>query len=135
MAERLDPPRPDLVGDDHVATYLTNPSVAADRKLTTLESALDTSLGCSPRQRNLMKLLIQRDRIAMIPQIKEIFDDQVRAERGIVIADVTTAEPLTDAERDLVRQKIEVMTGNKIEIIAPSIPTSLAASLFELGTR
>jgi F-type H+-transporting ATPase subunit delta len=122
-----------LVGDGRVATYLTNPSVTADRKLATIDSALNTSV--QPETRNLMKLLIQRDRAAMIPEIKEIFDDQVRAERGIVVADVTTAEPLNDAERDLVRQKIEDLTGKKVELLLRIDPEIIGGIIIRIGDQ
>src|ERR671910_267275 len=50
----------EILADGRVATYLVNPSVTADRKLTTLESALDTNV--QPETRNLAKMLIDRNR-------------------------------------------------------------------------
>jgi F-type H+-transporting ATPase subunit delta len=122
-----------LAGEDRVVTYLTNPSVTTERKLATLESALDANV--QPEARNLVKLLIERDRAAMIPEIKEIFDDQVRAERGIVVADVTTAEQLTDAERELVRRKIEALTGKTVELALRIGPEIIGGIIIRIGDQ
>ena len=103
-----------IVADDRIATYLTNPSVAAERRIEALESSLSANV--QPEARNLAKMLIERDRTALIPEIREIFDDQLRAERGIAVAIVTTAERLNAAEQDLVREKLEAMTGKRIEL-------------------
>jgi F-type H+-transporting ATPase subunit delta len=102
-----------LTGDSRVSSYLSNPSITADTKLATLEASLPSTV--QPELRNLAKLLVVRGRTNLIPQIREIFEDQVRAERGITVAQVTTAEPLTADEEALVREKLASMTGNTIE--------------------
>ena len=83
-----------VVADDRIATYLTNPSVAAERRIEALETSLN--LNVQTETRNLARMLIERNRTMLIPQIREMFDDQLREER-IAIAEVTTAERLTDA--------------------------------------
>jgi F-type H+-transporting ATPase subunit delta len=103
-----------VVSDGRVAAFLTNPSVPAERKVAALESTLDTTV--QPETRNLAKLLIERDRMELVPEIEELFADQLRAERGIVVAQVTTAERLTPDEQDLVRHKLESMTGKRVEL-------------------
>jgi F-type H+-transporting ATPase subunit delta len=123
----------DIVGDGRVATYLINPSVTADRKLTTLESALDTNV--QPETRNLAKMLIDRNRTNLIPEIREIFDDQVRAERGVVVADVTTAELLTEAERELIREKLERLTGKKVELALHVDPDIIGGIIVRIGDQ
>jgi len=116
-----------IVRNDHVVSYLTNPTITSDTKVDAVESALNTSV--QPQTRNLVKLLIERDRAALIPQIREIFDDAVRTERGVAVATVTTADPLSDTERDLVRDKLESMTARRSNLPSQSIPRSSVASL------
>src|SRR3712207_479686 len=94
-----------IVEDDRIATYLTNPSVAAERRIDALESSLNVNV--QPEARNLARMLIERNRTMLIPLIREMFDDRLRAERGIAVAQVTTAEQLTDAERNDIRERLE----------------------------
>lgn len=122
-----------LAENDRVATYLTNPSVAADRKMSMLATTLDTNV--QPETRNLVRLLIERNRTEIIPQIREIFDDQVRAERGIVIAEVTTAERLNAAEQDLVREKLQALTGKTVQLATHVDPEIIGGIIIRIGDQ
>jgi F-type H+-transporting ATPase subunit delta len=122
-----------LTGDSRVSSYLKNPSITADTKLATLEASLPSTV--QPELRNLAKLLVVRDRTDLIPQIREIFEDQVRAERGITVAQVTTAEPLTADEEALVREKLASMTGNTIEITSTIDPDLIGGIVVRIGDQ
>ncbi|MDQ2654771.1 MAG: F0F1 ATP synthase subunit delta [Chloroflexota bacterium] len=122
-----------LTGDSRVSSYLSNPSITADTKLATLEASLPSTV--QPELRNLAKLLVVRDRTNLIPQIREIFEDQVRAERGITVAQVTTSEPLTAEEEALVREKLAAMTGNTIEITATVDPDIIGGIVVRIGDQ
>lgn len=122
-----------LTGDSRVSTYLSNPSITADTKLATLEATLPSTV--QPELRNLAKLLVVRGRTNLIPQIREIFEDQVRAERGITVAQVTTSEPLTAEEEALVREKLAAMTGNTIEITATVDPDIIGGIVVRIGDQ
>ena len=122
-----------LTGDSRVSSYLSNPSITADTKLATLEASLPSTV--QPELRNLAKLLVVRGRTNLIPQIREIFEDQVRAERGITVAQVTTAEPLTADEEALVREKLASITGNTIEITSTIDPDIIGGIVVRIGDQ
>lgn len=122
-----------LTGDSRVSSYLSNPSITADTKLATLEASLPSTV--QPELRNLAKLLVVRNRTNLIPQIREIFEDQVRAERGITVAQVTTSEPLTADEEALVREKLAAMTGNTIEITSTVDPDIIGGIVVRIGDQ
>lgn len=123
----------DIVQNDRVATYLANPSVTTDSKLATLDSALGTNV--QPETRNLAKMLIERNRMTLLPEIREIFDDEVRAERGVVVANVTTAERLSDDERDLIREKLEALTGKQVELAMQIDPEIIGGIIVRIGDQ
>jgi F-type H+-transporting ATPase subunit delta len=122
-----------IVADDQIAVYLTNPSVAAERRIEALETSLNTNV--QPEAKNLARMLIERNRTTLIPEIREMFDDQLRAERGIVVAQVTTADPLTDAERDHIGEKIEAMTGKKAELALKIDPDIIGGIIIRIGDQ
>jgi F-type H+-transporting ATPase subunit delta len=122
-----------VVADGRIAAYLSNPSVTHERKVAAIESALDTSV--QPETRNLAKMLIERDRTALIPEIRELFEDQLREERGIVAAQVTAAEPLNDAERELVRDKLERLTGQRVELALKVDPEIIGGIIIRIGDQ
>jgi F-type H+-transporting ATPase subunit delta len=122
-----------LVEDASIATYLDNPSITADRKLAALDSALDSKV--QPETRNLARILVERDRTDAIPEIRDLFDDQVRAERGIVVAVVTTAEPLSDAEQHLVREKLASITGATVQLATHVDPDIIGGIIIRIGDQ
>jgi len=122
-----------IVADDRIATYLTNPSVTAERKVAALEAALESSV--QPETRNLARMLVERDRASLIPEIRRLVDDQVRAERGVAVAQVTTAEQLNEAEQDLVRKKLEAMTGKHIELATRIDPDIIGGIIVRIGDQ
>jgi F-type H+-transporting ATPase subunit delta len=122
-----------LTGDSRISSYLSNPSITADTKLATLEASLPSTV--QPELRNLAKLLVVRNRTDLIPQIREIFEDQVRTERGITVAQVTTSEPLTADEEALVREKLAAMTGNTIEITSTVDPDIIGGIVVRIGDQ
>src|SRR5690606_20926412 len=91
-----------VAADEQFATFLQNPSVqSADKK-----KAIDIVLkDAAPETRNLAHLLIERQRAGLIPDIVEAFHEALLAERGIVVADVTTAEPLDETMQAEVRER------------------------------
>lgn len=122
-----------MAGNERIATYLTNPSITTDRKMETFASSLADN--AQPETRNLAKLLIERNRTELIPEIREIFDGQVRAERGILVADITTADPLNDAERDFVREKLETLTGKKVDLNLHVAPEIIGGIIVRIGDQ
>lgn len=123
----------DIVGDGRIATYLANPSVTAEQKIGAVERTLGAEV--QPETRNLVKMLIERSRVSLIAEIRELFDDQVRAERGIAVAAVTTAERLNPAEQDLVREKLEAMTGQQIELATKIDPEIIGGIVVRIGDQ
>jgi F-type H+-transporting ATPase subunit delta len=59
----------------------------------------------------------------------------LRAERGIVVAEVTTAEQLNDAELDFIRQKLEAMTGQKVELALKIDPDIIGGIIVRIGDQ
>lgn len=122
-----------MAGNERIATYLTNPSITTDRKMEHFAASLTAN--AQPETRNLAKLLIKRNRTELIPEIREIFDGQVRAERGILVADITTADPLNDAERDFVRQKLVNLTGKKVDLNLHVAPEIIGGIIVRIGDQ
>jgi F-type H+-transporting ATPase subunit delta len=122
-----------LTDDSRVSSFLSNPTITADTKLATLEASLPSTV--QPELRNLARLLVVRNRTNLISQIREIFEDQVRAERGISVAQVTTAEPLTADEEAMVREQLAKMTGNTIEITSTIDPDIIGGIVVRIGDQ
>jgi F-type H+-transporting ATPase subunit delta len=65
---------------------------------------------------SLVLLMIRRARPRAIGRMIGHFTELLRAERGIVLAEVRTALPLDEAQRGSVEQRLAELTGEKVEM-------------------
>ena len=139
---------------EQLATVFDRPTIAALRDpavpVQRRRDALAAALRDEPAAvRSLFVLLLERDRIAIVPQIAGALEDIVDQREGIAKARITTAVELRDQEReDLVRQlerrsrkKLRatfavdrgLIGGARVQIGDHLIDASLSAKLSALG--
>jgi F-type H+-transporting ATPase subunit delta len=121
-----------LVSDSGASSYLESPKVSVEDKQKLLTAALS---GASPEIGNLARLLLQRNRIEIAPEIAEIFSESVLAERGIAIAEVTTAEPLDAEGQRVVREQLSRMVGKEIELRMKTDPAIIGGIVARVGDQ
>ena len=139
--ERLAP-----VFDRVTVAGLREPSIPLSQRTEALAAGLHDE---PPTVRSLVVLLLERDRIGLVPQIARAFGDLVDAREGIARARVTTAVPLGDPDRDDLVRRLErasktklratfavdpgLIGGAKVQIGDHLIDSSLYGKLIELG--
>lgn len=119
-----------LMSDDAAVSFFASPNATEERKLSMLDQVL---VNGQPEAKNLARLLLERERLDDLPSIYELFEDGVRAERGIVVAEVTTAEPLGTLEQALVTERLEAMTGKRIELKLRVDPEIIGGIVARIG--
>lgn len=102
-----------LVSDPEVVAYLENPAVQDAQKISAVDNVLTD---VQPEARNLLHMLIERRRLKMVPEIAQLFREAAMANRGVVLVDVTTADALDDAGKDLVRERLKSIVGQDVEL-------------------
>ena len=111
-------------------TALRDPSVPTKQRLAALSAAVagePAALG------SLMVLLLEGDRIALVPQIALAFGDLVDRREGIAKARVTTAVPLDESEqRELVR-RLERESGRRLRATFAVDPTLIGGAKVQIG--
>lgn len=65
---------------------------------------------------NLVLLMIRRGRPGAIGPMAERFAELVRRDRGVSLAEVRTALPLEDEQRDAIAKRLRQLTGDKVEM-------------------
>jgi F-type H+-transporting ATPase subunit delta len=113
-----------------VKNFLENPKTNRDQKRKLITELLQTRV--QPVALRLALLLVQRERQNHISDIVRDFQASVNRLRGIVLATVTTAEPIDDNEAKLVAQRLSAMTGKQVQIerkVDPSIIGGLVARI------
>jgi len=116
---------------DH-ARLLENSRVAAETK----HQLIDAGLRDIPRlPLNLAHILVNKSRTGIAAQIAEAFDALVEERQGISRARVTTAVPLSDAERASLVQRLQQSTGGRVEVETAVEPAILGGLIVQIGDR
>jgi F-type H+-transporting ATPase subunit delta len=122
-----------LVGDPRVARIVSNPSVPLADRSATIGRLLDGRV--SPLVVNLVRLLDQRGRLALLPAIAAEFTRLLDALRGVVAATVTSAVPLDDKEVGAIRSRLETMTGRTVKLATAVDPSIIGGVTVRVGDR
>lgn len=90
-----------------------HPAVPFAEKEKVLRRALD---GIGQQPMSLVLLMVRRGRPGAVEPMVARFEELVRRERGIELAEVRTAMPLDDQQRRAVTDRLGELTGSDIEI-------------------
>ena len=118
--------------DPTARDYLANPSVPRQSRLELLQAVLPPERA---EARNLAALLVERGRVGDLPAILELYRESVRDLRGVVVADVTTAEPLGKRERELVRAQLSAKVGREVELRERVDPEIIGGIVAQVGDQ
>lgn len=112
--------------------FLSNARAPAEAKEAFLQRLLGQP---APLVWNFMRLLNQRNRLALLPQIIEAFQALVDNERGIAHAQVVTAVDMTADERDAIAGRLSQLTGKQVQVQTRTDPEMLGGLVARIGDR
>ena len=116
-----------VVRDPEVGQVLTSPKLSFEQKRALVDRAIK---GLDPLRRNFVYLLIDRNRIDLIDQVRRELRALVLEHQGIAEATVTTAVPISDAEAARIGEQLGRLVGKKVVVqrqVDPSIIGGLVA--------
>jgi F-type H+-transporting ATPase subunit delta len=101
-----------VVTDERVASLIGDPNVD-DR---TLESFILGAIGnrLDGQARNLVQLLIQNQRLSLIPQIRPLFEESRRQHEGVLEATIVSAMTIDDEQVRQVVSALESKYARKV---------------------
>jgi F-type H+-transporting ATPase subunit delta len=123
----------EVLDDPTAREIIANPSVSVETRVKAVE-ALDLP-GIGPRGLNLMRLLVASRRVDRIDEIVEHFEVLADEAAGRVRARVTTAIPLSEADRDKLGADLSARLGKDVRLVAEVDPSILGGLLLQVGDR
>lgn len=122
-----------LFGTQNAVLNLEDPKLTADDQRRIVDEHLPNDV-ISDLAKNLLLLLIQRDRLALMPRIVELYQELYNKQAGVVVADVTTAVPLDAAHQTRVADQLSKITGGKtVELRLHEDPRILGGMIAKIG--
>ena len=115
-----------------VLRSLRNPGVP----LRARRAALDAATAAEPKAiRSLLGLLLERERIALFPQVADAYAELVERRAGIVKGRVTTATQLSATDREDLVRRLERSSGKKIRATFAVDESLIGGAMIQVGDR
>ena len=139
-----------LESSEDLRQFLGNPLIKPDAKKAVIQQIAGEEM--NPLMRNFLRLLVDKGRILFLEGIGKQYLTKLRELNQTVLAEVTSAVPLSDAQKQTVREKVQAMTsarqveietkidadligGVVIKVGSQVIDASLRGQLRRLGIR
>jgi len=115
-----------------VLRALRNPGIP----LRARRAAIDAATAGEPKAiRSLLDLLLERERIALFPQIAAAYIDLVERRAGIVKGRITTATQLSASDREELVRRLERSSGKKIRATFAVDASLIGGARVQVGDR
>ena len=121
-----------ILSESRLRRAFASPVMAREQKESML---LDAFPDLDVRVRNFLALLVRQDRIDLLPDILSTFHLLLNQHRGIQVIEVTSAEPLGQADLDRVATRLAGYLGKEVVIeerVDPSIIGGLVARIGDM---
>lgn len=120
-----------VVATPEMTAALDSPRLAAAEKESLLLSVVGEKLDSLGR--NFVRVLIEADRVGVLPQIANLFDELRNNAEGVANAYIESAFPLSDEQVAQLKTALERRFGKKIETSVTVEPALIGGARITVG--
>jgi F-type H+-transporting ATPase subunit delta len=113
---------------------IENPNVAHAAKKAVIGDLADR-LGVSTTTRHTLLLMVDRRRTKALPLVAQALREFADTRKGLLRAEVTTAQPLSETYYARLQVQLEAMTGKKVVVDRRTDPDLIAGVVTRIGDR
>ena len=123
-----------LKESDQLRNFIDNPFIDANDKKAVLGRVLGEEV--NPYLRNFLMLLVDRRRISFLSDICEQYLVLLRQLTQTVLAEVTSAVPLSESQSQTIREKVMAMTSaRQVELEAKIDSDIIGGVIIKIGSQ
>ena len=119
--------------DPQMRSALSNPKVSAQQKKDLLAAVVGER--ASAELANMLSILVDNHREVLVGSIQEQFEELRNEHEKVVRARITSAQPLTDAQRSEIVGALERRYGKKVEAELDVDPELLGGARVQVGDQ
>jgi F-type H+-transporting ATPase subunit delta len=112
---------------------LANPVVSAAAKRAIVQQILDRLRPTTPVGK-LLLLLASRGRLALLPDLLDVYRERLMEHRNVLQAEVTTAAPLSSERVAQLRQRLANATGRTVTMTTKVDPALIGGVVTRIGS-
>jgi len=122
----------DALKDHQVTAALENPRLRLEEKEKILETILS---GITPRAMNLAYFLVAKHRLRILPDLLAEFRRLLNAYYGREMVEVVTAIPISDEERDEIKEKLAALVDKELVLSVKVDPNVMGGLTARVGDK
>jgi F-type H+-transporting ATPase subunit delta len=112
---------------------MLSPAVPSSKKRAVIHQ-FSSALGLAPKVRNFLYVVIDHRRIEELSAIRESFEAAIDEASGFVRADVTSAQPLTAAQRGALETQLIKVSGKRVRMQFDTDESLIGGALARIGS-
>jgi F-type H+-transporting ATPase subunit delta len=112
---------------------LLNPSIPTAQRVSILD-AVNRRIGCGPKVRNFLAVLITHERLAALNEIIEEYRLEMNRRLSISDAEVVTARPLQDQERAKLEREVAELAGTRVNATFRQDKSLIGGAIVRIGS-
>ncbi|RLC93632.1 MAG: F0F1 ATP synthase subunit delta [Chloroflexi bacterium] len=120
----------DTLAEPGLVALLENPKVKLDEKREVLEKVLPD---IAPAAMNLAHFLVAKNRLRILPGMLTEYERLLNAHYGREVAEVSTAVPISDEEKERVRKRLAELLGKELVIKVKVDPDVMGGLVARVG--
>jgi F-type H+-transporting ATPase subunit delta len=122
-----------FAGSKDLREVLLNPSIPAANRVAILDK-VNSEVGCGPKVRNFLAVLIRHERLAALNEILEEYRLEMNRRLSISDADVVTARPLEEQERAKLEAEVAELAGTRVKATFRQDKSLIGGAIVRIGS-
>lgn len=129
----------DVIADERIERLIDHPAVAPEQLLEILQGVFGEILDATPLAasggpgENLLKLLIENDRISLLPSIADQFDVLKKQAEQVVDVTITTASAIDDSQKNEIAEALKTRLGRNVDITTEVDESLIGGAVIRAG--
>jgi len=123
-----------MSGHEALHRALVNPAIPASKKRAVVDALVAQGGSASPMVTKLLRLLAERDRLALVPDIAWAFEQRLMDHRQVVRAELATAVALPADRIAALKNGLARATGRDVQLETRVDPALVGGAVARVGS-
>jgi len=122
-----------LAESDQLRRVMENPSIPGEQKRAVLDAVTQRTGGSRP-VRNFIAVITDHRRLPLFSELVKQVEQELNDRMGFAEAQVTSARPLGDQEKQVLEAEIVKLTGKRVQAHYQQDPALLGGAVVQIGS-
>jgi F-type H+-transporting ATPase subunit delta len=120
-------------GDRELTGRLLSPEVPATARINAMRALAERG-GLSTPLARLLVMLAERNRLELLPDLREVYRERLLEHQNVLRASVTAAAPLQEPAVQALEQRLSAVTGKQVTVVTAVDPSLIGGLVTQIGS-